>query len=71
MPVYTGQDICTAVRDQAPGTLPDGGDCGLAFTQLQPVVPQTPLDVRAGETFFVLDVSGGGGPGVSGLWVEG
>lgn len=57
VPVYTGQDLCTAVKDQAPYTLPDGGDCGAAFTQLQPVKPQMAADVRAGETFFVLDVS--------------
>jgi hypothetical protein len=58
VPVFTGQDLCQAVRTQAPCSLPDGGDCGAAFTQLQPAVPQAPADVRAGETFFLLDVSG-------------
>lgn len=57
MPVFTGQDLCEAVRSQNAYILPAGGDCGAAFTQLQPVAPQAPLDVRAGETFFVLDVS--------------
>jgi hypothetical protein len=57
VPVFTGQDLCLAVRDQAPFRLPTGGDCGSAFVQLQPVMPQTAMDVRAGETFFVLDVS--------------
>jgi hypothetical protein len=59
VPVYTGQDLCTALQDQAPYTLPTGGNCGAAFNQLQPIVPQTPADVRAGESFFVLDVSNG------------
>ena len=59
---FTGQDICLAVRDQAPFELLPGGDCGSAFLQLQPVMPQTAMDVRAGETFFVLDVSGGSPP---------
>lgn len=44
---------------QEPFKLPVGTDCGLAFVQLQPVMPQLAVDVRAGETFFVLDVSGG------------
>ncbi len=58
VPVFTGQDLCGEVRTQAPFTLPAGGDCGAAFTQLQPVMPQAAGDdVRAGETFFVLDVS--------------
>ncbi|KAI8465911.1 MAG: hypothetical protein J3K34DRAFT_524975 [Monoraphidium minutum] len=55
VPVFTAQDLCVAVRDQAPFRLPEGGDCGAAFRQLQPVMPQTAMDVRAGETFFVLD----------------
>ena len=57
MPVWTGVDLCEAMRPQAPFKLPDGADCGDAFRQLQPVMPQTGFDVRAGETFFVLDVS--------------
>jgi hypothetical protein len=50
--------LCEAVRDQSPVPLPPGGDCGVSFTQLQPAAPQAPVDVRQGETFFVLDVRG-------------
>ena len=57
VPVWTGVDVCKAVQDQAPFRLPNGTDCGMAFIQLQPVMPQTMYDVRAGEAFWVLDVS--------------
>jgi hypothetical protein len=59
--VWTGVDLCTAMRDQGTFQLPPGSDCGAAFVQLQPVMPQTAVDVRAGETFFVLDVRARGG----------
>lgn len=59
VPVWTGVEVCQAVANQVPNRLPGGADCGAAFSQLQPVMPQTANDVRAGETFFVLDVSRG------------
>lgn len=55
VPVFTGQDLCEAMRNQMPN-LPVGGDGGSAFTQLQPVMPQGAAEVPSGQMFFVLDV---------------
>jgi hypothetical protein len=56
VPVFTGQDLCEALRDQNPNLMP-GGNGGASFSQLQPVLPQSAADVARGVALFVLDVS--------------